>query len=145
MNILAECLKHADTTRAPQANEKARAITKAATELYDLLRPLSGQIAVYQGHEVRVNVARGTDSVTVALYARVPVDTSNRRYGDGRKIEGVVLLRDSSQVVATGEALHDGSQYVWREFSGLSRGAADLERLGALVAATVGPLLKIEV
>lgn len=143
MNILAECLKHADTTNAPKANEKTRAITAAAVALYDLLRPLSGQIVTYNGQEARLNVARGTQTVVVSLLARI-VSPKKLHYGDGREIDAV-LMQDTQHEIATAEAMHDGTQYVWREFSGVSRGAPDLERLGAHVAATIGPLLKVEV
>lgn len=146
MNILAECLKHAsiDPERARASASKLAAITAMAHNLYAMLKPLSGQIAIHNGKEVRINVARMTENVKINLYERVAVPPKGR-YGDGRPVERPDVMMDTRNLVASAEVAHDGAKFVFTDFSGLQKGAADMDALGLSVAASVGPLLKVEV
>ncbi len=143
MNILEQARQHATATTPTKSNGFR---IKAASLLYEAIKPLSGQIATYKGSEVRVNVSRQLEEVILTFFAREQKHTNPGHYGNGRAIEPEVIMRDTSRAVATAAASGIGEDgYTFSDFSNLQKSFGNLQDLVTHVAAYIGPMLKDEV
>lgn len=143
MNILDLARQHATTPPESKSNGMR---VKAASLLYEALKPLSGQIATYQGNEVRLNVSRQLEEVILTFFARESRQTNPGHYGNGVPIPPEVIMRDTSRAVATAAASGLGENgYSFSDFSGLQKSFGALQDLVTHVAAYIGPMLKAEV
>lgn len=143
MNILDLARQHA-SAKPEAANNGLR--VKAASLIYESMRPLSGQIALYQGNEVRLNVSRQLEEVILTFFARENRQTNPGHYGNGAPIPPEVIMRDTSRAVAIAAASGLGENgYSFSDFSGLQKSFGALQDLVTHVAAYIGPMLKAEV
>lgn len=140
MNILDLARQHASAK--PEAKSNGLRV-KAASLLYESLRPLSGQIATYQGKEVRLNVSRQLEEVILTFFAREEKPSNPGHYGNGVPIPPEVIMRDTSRAVATAAAFGIGEDgYTFSDFGALQKSFGNIDDLADHVAAYIGPMLK---
>lgn len=142
MNILAKARAHATTAPAAKSNGYR---VKAASLLYEQIKPLSGQIVNYKGSEARLSVSRQLEEVTVTFFAREQRQTNPGHYGNGVPIPPEVVLKDTDRVVAQATAHGIGEEgYSFTDLSGLQKSFGASSDLVDHVAAYFGPMLKSE-
>lgn len=148
MNILAKALRKADARPAdsPEAAAKRASVTKIAHQLYERLRPLSGQIARYQGTQCRIVVALESDRVALRMMKRELRRVKDSYYGNGRKVERPEFaMADTPILLASAWAHGTQDGCVFRDLEGQDKGFAEVGQLEDYVADYIGPHLLLEV
>lgn len=140
MNILEQALEHArkvaevDPDRQAAIEAKRKMMDEKAREVYQLVAPLSGQLARYKGQDARVHVSLRPDRVQVILTAR---ESQQRK-------DGSIQLVDTPNQIAKVEACGFSGGYTVRNLGGAEKSFAQIVDVVAFVAAEIGPLLLVE-